>query len=69
MALRAIDLATLDVPSTISRPLATVTQLPAAPRATALGAARRERRRWFALGVALTAVPFTACLAVLEVVR
>ena len=69
MALPAIDLATLSGPSTIQRPLATVTTLPVAPRAAALGAARRERRRWFALGAVLLAVPFTACLAVLEVVR
>jgi hypothetical protein len=68
MALRAIDVATLDAPTRVARPLASVTSLQA-PRAVALGAARRERRRWMALGGLLVGVPFVACLGVLEVVR
>ena len=73
MALRAIDLASLDAPTTVERPtgaaLATVTVLSPAPRMVALAAARRERRKWLALGAVVFAAPLAACLGVLEVVR
>jgi hypothetical protein len=71
MALRAIDVSSLDTPTRVAprTTLATVTPIAPAPRMVALGAARRERRRWFALGVLFFLAPLAACLGVLEVVR
>jgi hypothetical protein len=48
---------------------ASITELRPASRSEALAAARRERRRWLALGAVLFATPFCACVGVLEVVR
>jgi hypothetical protein len=49
--------------------IATITELRPRSRVEALAAARRERRRWAALGVVVFFTPFAACLGVLEVVR
>ena len=71
MALRAIDVASLDTPTRVAprATIATVTAIAPPPRMVALGAARRERRRWFVLGALLVATPFLACIGVLEAVR
>lgn len=49
--------------------VATITELRPASRAVALAAARRERRRWSAIGIVVFGAPFLACVGVLEVVR
>jgi hypothetical protein len=69
MALQAIELADLETVAwapQVHAPVITITQ---APRMVTLAAARRERRRWFALGTLLFAGPLAACLVVLEVIR
>jgi hypothetical protein len=68
MALRAMDVASLDAPTRVAQRPATITHLAPSPRPAA-GVARRERTRWLAVGIALTAAPFLGCIAVLEVVR
>lgn len=68
MALRAIH--PLTDTHELSRPtLATVTALRPTPRMVALAAQRRERRKWYLIGIAGIVAPFVACVAVLEVVR
>jgi hypothetical protein len=85
MALRAIDVTTrvararpagaatatgaLRTPSLSPPRSATITELRPAPRAVALAAARRERRRWLVVGAVLFGAPFLACVGVLEVIR
>jgi hypothetical protein len=69
MALRAIDLASLDTPTRVAPRSAMITPIAPAPRMVALAAARRERRKWFVLGALLAGAPFFACIGVLEVVR
>jgi hypothetical protein len=48
---------------------ATITELRPTSRAEAQAAARRERRRWLAIGALVFVTPFVACVGVLEVVR
>jgi hypothetical protein len=48
---------------------ATITVLCPAPRTVAVAAVRRERRKWMAIGVAVFASPFLACIGVLEVIH
>jgi hypothetical protein len=80
MALRAIDVRILEAPGPVattvtastapaSLSLATVHELRPAPRMVTLAAVRRERRRWFAVGVAVFGAPFVFCLGVVGVVR
>jgi len=81
MALRAIDVRVTDAPApraaiaplrtpTFAPPRpASITELRPASRTVALAAARRERRRWLALGALVFVTPFCACVGVLEVVR
>jgi hypothetical protein len=57
---------------TLAPPLpvdATITVLRQAPRPVAVAAARRERRKWMAIGIVVFASPFLACLGVLEVIH
>jgi len=49
--------------------LAPVAAIHPVSRAEALAAARRERRRWLAVGAIVFVTPFLACVGVLEVVR
>jgi hypothetical protein len=77
------DVATRPAPATTAAPLrtpwlappttttrtASITELRPTSRQEALSAARRERRRWLALGAVLFVSPFLACVGVLEVVR
>lgn len=48
---------------------ATITVLRPKSRGEALAEARRERRRWLAIGAVVFFTPFAACLGVLGVVR
>jgi hypothetical protein len=58
----------LSPPTTAPR-TASITELRPTSRQEALSAARRERRKWLALGAVLFVTPFCACVGVLEVVR
>jgi hypothetical protein len=68
MALRAIDLGSLEAP-TIAAAHATIHEFAPMPRMVAIAAARRERRRWLVLAGVVFLTPLAACLGVLEVVR
>ena len=68
MALRAIDLGSLEV-TTVPASTATVHEFRATPRMITLAAARRERRRWLFVAAVVFMTPLAACLGVLEVVR
>jgi len=68
MALRAIDLDSLEAP-TIAAATATIHEFPSVPRMVAIAAARRERRRWLLVAGVVFLTPLAACLGVLEVVR
>jgi hypothetical protein len=69
MALQAIELADLETVTWAAPVPATVITITQPPRMVTIAAARRERRRWFALGTLLFAGPLAACLVVLEVIR
>ena len=56
-------------PPTATTHTASITEQRPASRAEALASARRERRKWLALGAVLFVTPFCACVGVLEVVR
>jgi hypothetical protein len=56
-------------PPTTATRTGSITELRPTSRAEALAAARRERRRWLAIGAVLFVSPFLACVGVLEVVR
>lgn len=70
MALHAVAVGT-SAPAPRRTPAAgaTITELRPAPRQVAVAAARRERRKWMAVGIVVFATPFLASLAVLEVIH
>jgi hypothetical protein len=73
MALHAVAVGTKVAPSPLVTPgpshTASITELRPATRSVAVAAARRERRKWMAVGVVVFASPFLASLGVLEVIH
>jgi hypothetical protein len=68
MALRAIDLGSLDE-ARVAATVATIHELHPTPRMITAAAGRRERRRWLAVAAVVFLTPLAGCLGVLEVVR
>jgi hypothetical protein len=72
MALQAVSVEVDLAPAPLApsfRPDATISELHQLPRPVVAAAARRERRKWMAIGIVVFASPFLACLGVLEVIR